>query len=239
MTEDGHDDGLIVSVEDGVVELRLDRPPKNLLAPDLMASLRDALLAADANPDIRAIVVTGTGDTFCGGLDLQRLQAGGNPVDFATHLVGLLRVFPGLGKPVIGAVNGDALAGGFALAQATDIAIAVEGARLGTFETSVGIWPMVAQVLPIHRLLPRHALHNILSGTPFDARRAYEIGAVNEVVASERLAEETARWVALATRAGGALAAGRRAFYRFRELSYDDALTEALTEFTAMMERAR
>ena len=99
----------------------------------------------------------------------------------------LLRVFPRLGKPVIAAVNGDALASGYALVCAADIAVTVDSARIGTFEASVGIWPMVAQVPPLQRLHPRHALENLLTGEPFDARRAYEIGIVNEVVGAGEL----------------------------------------------------
>lgn len=229
-------DGLAVSVSDGTVTLRLDRPPRNLLAPDLMGALRATLLEADADADVRAIVLTGSGDAFCGGLDLERLQAGGNPVDFASHLVEVLRVFPGLGKPVLAAVNGDALASGFSLVCAADLAVAVRGAKLGTFEASIGIWPMVAQVVPLQRLLPRHALQNILTGVPFETERAAEIGVINEVVDASELEVTIARYVELATRAGGALAAGRRAFYRLLEMSYDEALTHALGQFAQMFE---
>ncbi len=230
-------DGLAVATNGGVTTLRLDRPPKNLLAPDLMAALREGLTAADADDAVRAIVLTGSGEAFCGGLDLERLRAGGDPVDFATHLVELLRVFPGLGKPVLAAVNGDALASGFSLVCACDLAFAVRGAKLGTFEASVGIWPMVAQVAPLQRLLPRHALENILTGVPFDAERAAEIGAINGVVEAAELEATIARYVELATRAGPALAAGRRSFYRLLELPYDEALTEALGQFAQMFEQ--
>jgi enoyl-CoA hydratase/carnithine racemase len=173
---------------------------------------------------------------FCGGLDIAQIQAGANPVDFAAALVGLLRVLPGLGKPLIAAVNGDALASGYSLACAADIALAVEDARLGTLEASVGIWPMIAQVPALQRLQPRHALENLLTGEPFDAQRAYEVGVINRVVPAAELWTEVSRWVELTTRAGAALPAGRRSFYRFVDLSYEDALSASLDEFRRMFE---
>src|SRR6266540_2446319 len=104
----GH--GLERSRQGGLARLELAKPPRNLLDPDVMAALRGAILEADADADVQAIVLTGAGDTFCGGLDIERIQAGADPVDFASALVELLRIFPTLGKPVIAAVNGDALA---------------------------------------------------------------------------------------------------------------------------------
>jgi enoyl-CoA hydratase/carnithine racemase len=226
--------GLERSREGGLARLALAKPPRNLLDPDVMAALRGAVLEADDDSDVQAIVLTGAGDMFCGGLDIERIQAGADPVAFASALVELLRVLPRLGKPVIAAVNGDALASGYALVCAADIAVTVDSARIGTFEASVGIWPMVAQVPPLQRLHPRHALENLLTGEPFDAQRAYEIGIVNEVVGAGELWRAVERWAQRSVRAGAALAAGRRSFYRFRELSYDDALDASLEEFRAM-----
>jgi enoyl-CoA hydratase/carnithine racemase len=228
----GH--GLERSRQGGLARLELAKPPRNLLDPDVMAALRGAILEADADADVQAIVLTGAGDMFCGGLDIERIQGGADPVEFASALVELLRVFPTLGKPVLAAVNGDALASGYSLVCAADIAVAVDSARIGTFEASVGIWPMIAQVPPLQRLHPRHALQNFLTGEPFDARRAYEIGIVNEVVGAGDLWPAVERWAQLSVRAGAALAAGRRSFYRFRDLSYDDALDASLEEFRGM-----
>lgn len=235
MSETGTE-GLEITRADGVERIALTRPPRNLLDPPLMDLFRAAIVEADAADDVRAIVITGSGDMFCGGLDIAQIQAGANPVDFAAALVGLLRVLPGLGKPLIAAVNGDALASGYSLACAADIALAVEDARLGTLEASVGIWPMIAQVPALQRLQPRHALENLLTGEPFDAQRAYEIGVINRVVPPAELWSEVSRWVELTTRAGAALPAGRRSFYRFVDMSYDDALSASLDEFRRMFE---
>src|SRR5215218_4943774 len=192
---DGH--GLERSREDGLARLTLAKPPRNLLDPELMAALREAILEADADPGVEAIVLSGDGPMFCGGLDIERIQAGADPVAFAAGLVELLRIFPGLGKPVLAAVGGDALASGYALVCAADIAIAADHVRIGTVEATVGIWPMIAQVAPLQRLHPRHALQNLLTGEPFDAQRAYEIGVVNAVVGAGELWSEIRRWAKL------------------------------------------
>jgi methylglutaconyl-CoA hydratase len=232
--EASNGNGLERSREGGLARLALAKPPRNLLDPDVMAALREAIVQADGDAEVQAIVLTGEGDMFCGGLDIERIQAGEDPVAFASALVELLRVLPTLGKPVIAAVNGDALASGYALVCAADIAVTVDSARIGTFEATVGIWPMVAQVPPLQRLHPRHALENLLTGEPFDAQRAYEIGIVNEVVGAGELWPAVERWAQRSIRAGAALAAGRRSFYRFRDLSYDDALDASLEEFRGM-----
>jgi enoyl-CoA hydratase/carnithine racemase len=93
---------------------------------------------------------------------------------------------------------------------------------------------MIAQVAVLRRLLPRHALENILSGVPFSAEDALRVGAVNRVVAPADLEAAVLEYAALAVRAGDALAAGRRSFYRFLDLSYDEALGLAADEFAAL-----
>jgi enoyl-CoA hydratase/carnithine racemase len=214
--------------------LVLERPPRNLLDVELMAALVDELRRSDAEPSVAAVVLTGSGGTFCGGLDVAQIQAGADPVEFAAALIALLRLLPTLGKPVLAAVNGDALGSGFALVCAADYAVTVPGAKLGTPEASAGFWPMTAQVPLLQRLLPRHALQTVLSGIPFDAEDALRVGAVNEVVDHTELERAVLDFAALAARAGAALASGRRSFYRLLDLSYDEALDQALDEFAAM-----
>jgi enoyl-CoA hydratase/carnithine racemase len=214
--------------------LLLDRPPRNLLDPEVMDELAAKLRRCDDDESVSAIVLSGRGETFCCGLDTSAFQRGADPVDFASSLVALLRVFPTLGKPVLAAVNGDALASGFGLVCAVDYAVTVAEAKLGTYEASVGAWPMIAQVPVLRRLLPRHALETVLSGVPFRAEQALRIGAVNRVVPPAQLEDAVLEYAAAAVRAGSALAAGRRSFYRFLDLGYDEALEQALDEFTQM-----
>ena len=222
-------DGVRIERRGSASWLTIDNPDKNALYPDLVAGLLEGLHAADEDPDARAVVLTGTGSVFCGGVDVERLGEG-DPAEFATMLVELFKTLPALGVPVIAAVNGDALMSGFSLVCASDIAVAVEDARLGTIEASLGLWPMVAQVPVLHTLAHHHALENILTGVPFAARRAYEIGAVNQVVGAGQLQSAVDDWVTKATKSE-VLARGRRGAYRFRSMPYAEALDAALGEF--------
>lgn len=228
-------DGLRVERAAGVATLTLDRGERNLLVPEVMDALSGALLQADGDETTTAVVLAHTGDTFCGGLDIGHMRAsGGDPVAYATSAAGLLRVFPRLGTPVIAAVRGDALALGYGLVCSADVVICTPAARLGTFEASVGMWPMVAQVPALKRLGPRHALENLLTGEPFDARRAYEIGIVNRVVEDAQLDASIADWAQRVAVAGAALAPGRRSAYRMLDLPFDEALDEGLAEFAKL-----
>src|SRR5215831_16622501 len=101
--------GLHVETKESVRWIRIERPPANLLDPHVMGALADELQRCDRDESAAAAVLTGSDDTFCGGLDVAQIQAGADPVAFAASLIALLRLLPTLGKPVLAAVNGDAL----------------------------------------------------------------------------------------------------------------------------------
>lgn len=209
----------------------------NLLNPQVMADVSTALRAADGDAGCAGIILTGQGDAFCGGLDVAALRNGGDPVEFATSLVELLKIFPTLSKPVAARVNGDAVASGASLVAACDYAVSVPGARIGTYEVSVGIWPMVAQVPIIKRLGVRAALENIAAGEPFTAARAREVGLVNEVTSDDKLDDLILRWLTQTARGGTAIAAGRPSAYLLDGLPYDEALDRSLSMFAAMFDK--
>lgn len=210
---------------------------RNLLDPASMGRLADDLRRADQDNTVTGIVLTGAGDVFCGGLDVGALRAGADPVEFATALVGLLKIFPALTKPIVARVNGDAVASGASLVAACDYAVAAPNSLIGTYEVSVGIWPMVAQVPLIKRLGVRAAMENIGAGEPFTADRAREVGLVNRVVDAGGLDSAAAEWLALAARGGDAVRAGRSSAYLLDALPYADALDRSLELFAAMFDR--
>lgn len=209
----------------------------NLLNPEVIAGITEQLRAADAEPETTGIILTGAGDVFCSGLDIPAIQAGGDPVEFATALAGLLKLLPTLGTPIVAAINGPALASGASIVAAVDYAVAVPGAPIGTREVSVGIWPMVAQVPLIQRLGVRWAMENVGSGEPFAPERALEVGLINEIAEPGQLLAAAEAWLAKAARAGAIVATGRPAFYRFAEMSYDDALDASVALFAEMNRR--
>lgn len=207
---------------------------KNLLNPGVMAEVEQALHDADADESVEGIVLTGAGSVFCGGLDVPAIQAGADPVEFARSLVSLLTLIPTLGTPVTGAINGDALASGASLVAACDFAVGNGGVRIGTYEVSIGVWPMIAQVPLISRIGARAAMENVGSGEPFSAQRAYEVGLLQRIVDAGGEQAACLGWLEFASRGAKVYAGGRRAFYEFADMSYADALQDSLDRFSAM-----
>jgi enoyl-CoA hydratase/carnithine racemase len=182
-------------LEDGVTWLVIDRPEaRNAINRAVGAGLWDGFRRFEADPAAKVAVLTGTGDAFCAGADLKEMAAlrmTVPPKDWAPHLGRNLQVT----KPVIAAVNGVALGGGFLLAQMCDLCVAAEGARFGITEARWGRGAPWAAPLP-WLVPPRVALELLLTGEPIDAHRAYEVGLVNRVVPDAALRQEAGRLAA-------------------------------------------
>ncbi|SKG68536.1 enoyl-CoA hydratase/isomerase [Mycobacteroides abscessus subsp. bolletii] len=226
----------VIEIEhtDRIAWVWMNRPPKNLLDVDLTAGLYRTLVDLDADETVGAIVLTGAGEFFCAGADGPKLRETGTAREFANVVVDLFAHFPRARKPILAAVNGDALAGGFGLVCSADVAIAVEGCRLGTIEASLGTWPMIAQS-PVARRVPiKAALTNALTGVPFNADRARELGIVDEVVPADQLTERIRHYAELAMSGGAAALAGRALFLASADQPYDQALREGADAFVEM-----
>lgn len=204
-----------------IARVVIDGPENNLLNPTVMSAVADDLKHIDADGTVDAILLTGAGDAFCGGLDLAGIRAGGDPVEYARSLAELLKLFPKLSKPI----------------AACDYAVARPDAMISSYEVAVGVWPMVAQVPLIKRLGARTAMENIGSGDPFTAERAQQLGLVNAVAEAGEVCDLAEHWLTRAAR-GGAANAGRVFFYEIAELPYDTALDMTLQKFAAQFEEA-
>jgi enoyl-CoA hydratase/carnithine racemase len=183
-------------LEDRVAWLVIDRPEaRNAINRAVGEGLWDGFRRFEADPAAAVLVLTGAGDAaFCAGADLKEMAALGMtvpPRDWVPHLGRNLQVT----KPVIAAVNGVALGGGFLLAQMCDLCVAAEGARFGITEARWGRGAPWAAPLP-WLVPPRVALELLLTGEPIGARRAYEVGLVNRVVPDAALREEAGRLAA-------------------------------------------
>ncbi len=202
-----------VTVDAGVMTIAIDRPEqRNAVTLAVAEGIAAALSELDGTPEIAAAVLTGTGGTFCSGMDLKLFLAGER-----AHVPG--RGFGGLvesppRKPLIAAVEGWALGGGFELVLACDLVVAGRGARFGLPEATRGLIARAGGAVRLPRRLPRAiALELLLTGAPLTAERAEHHGLVNRVVAEGSVraaAQELARTVAanapLAVTAAKALA---------------------------------
>jgi enoyl-CoA hydratase/carnithine racemase len=184
------------AVEDGVAWLVIDRPEaRNAINRAVGEGLWDGFRRFEADPAVAVLVLTGAGDAaFCAGADLKEMAALGMtvpPRDMAPHLGRNLQVT----KPVIAAVNGAALGGGFLLAQMCDLCVAAESASFGITEARWGRGAPWAAPLP-WLVPPRVALQLLLTAEPIGAHRAYEVGLVNLVVPGAALRAEAGRLAA-------------------------------------------
>ncbi len=174
-------------VTNGVAWLVIDRPQaRNALDAAVRAGLFDGVRRFNADDSARVLVLTGAGDkAFSAGADLKEMAETAMqvpPPDFLPHFGRNIEV----PKPTIAAVNGVALGGGFLLAQMCDLVVAAEHATFGITEARVGRGAPWAA--PLSWLVPpRVALQILLTGEPIGARRAYEVGLVNEVMAAPDL----------------------------------------------------
>ena len=214
-------------VEGRVAWLTIQRPEaRNALNAAVREGLWEGFRRFVREPEAAVLVLTGAGDrAFCAGADLKEMAALGMevpPADYAPFLGRNIHT----DKPVIACVNGDALAGGFLLAQMCDLCVAAEHARFAITEARWGRGAPWAAPLP-WLIPPRIALELLLAAEPIDARRAHEVGLVNRVVPAERLCEETAVLAArIAANAPLSVRASKAMVYAAAERGWQAALDE-------------
>lgn len=176
-------DQVLVEARDGVQIITINRPEaKNALNLEVATAVAAAVDELDSSDDLRVGVITGAGGVFSSGMDLKAFLAGESPAIEGRGLCGITETPPR--KPLIGAVEGWALAGGFELLLACDLVVAAETARFGVPEVKRALVAGGGAALHLARRIPRAlALELLLTGDPIDARRAAEIGLVNRVTA--------------------------------------------------------
>ena len=210
----------------GVLTVTLaDEDNRNALSSRLTTELTEALDDADADPEVRVVVLTNRGRVFCAGADLSERSSGGSgsssrPVN-ATRLFGRFRESP---KPYVGRIAGHCVAGGMGLAAAMDISIAIEEAKFGFTEVRIGVAPAIISVVCLPKIRPADAREAFLRGNRFLAPEAARMGLINAAVPVEEL--DAAVDAAVADlKAGGpeAIAAAKQLMARVPGMPIDEA----------------
>ena len=174
----------------GAAWITLNRPEsRNALSAALVQELYDHIEAANRDPDVRSIVITGAGTAFCAGADLKAAAAGTVEGRKSVPYSEVLARIQDSDKPVIAAVNGYAIAGGLGLLGASDIVIAVEDAIFSFSEVRIGVIPAVISVVCIPKLGTHHAMKLFLTGERFTGAEAVDMGFAHKAVPSEGLIE--------------------------------------------------
>jgi enoyl-CoA hydratase/carnithine racemase len=190
---------VLLDVEDHVATLTLNRPDnRNSMTPDVLGGLRDSVAAVRSDPDVRCVIVTGRGKSFCAGADFK----GGGPITepgaeetpyvaphertFATYAP-FLSVLD-IEVPTIAAMQGHAIGGGLGLAVVCDLRVAAEGARYGANFVRLGLHPGMATTWLLPRLMgvPR-AVEFLLTGRIVSGAEAAEAGLVNYAVPADQV----------------------------------------------------
>ncbi len=183
---------VLLEKRDGYAVVTLNRPDEmNALSRELRAQFVQVFEECTANDNIRVIILTGSGRAFCAGFDLKELgseQSENAAEEVNNALAWAMDAFDG---PIIGAINGHAITGGFEMALACDVLIASENARFADTHARVGILPGwgLSQKLP--RLIGLSRAREIsFTGAPVSARQAYEWGLVNHVYPADQLLDK-------------------------------------------------
>ena len=225
-------DSLVLRADrDRVAVLTLNRPERrNALSPGLIRALDGALATAQADDGVGAVVITGAGErAFCAGGDLAG-GLGGATGALAAHrerggFAALIQRLHGLGKPVVAGVNGDALGGGFGLMIACDCAVVEPGARLGTPEINVGLFPMIITAELVRNIPRKILLEMMFTGRRISAEEARSWGMINAVsVAGGALEQAVALAGTMASKSPAILRLGKDAFYQTADLPLEAAL---------------
>ena len=234
-----------VEARQRILHVRLNRPDaKNAINKDVHLALCDAWERLKTDDGLDLAIVTGTGDAFCAGMDLKAFVpefVGAGPqklMDWAAlGLGGLTRGYHWIEKPVIAAVNGWALAGGFELAMAADVRIASEHAKFGSFEARRGFHHADGGIARLVNFCGAAvALEMLLTAEPIDAERALQINLVSKVVPHDKLLEEAERTAHFILRNDQAsVRSAKRTVFEMIGRSLDDQLyRECLAGYTLM-----
>jgi enoyl-CoA hydratase len=174
-------EAVLVEARDGVQIITINRPEaKNALNGDVARGIAAAVDELDASDELWVGVLTGAGGTFSSGMDLKAFLTGDVPLVAGRGLGGITQAPPR--KPLIGAVEGWAIAGGFELLLACDLVVASETAKLGVPEVKRALVAGAGAALLLAQRIPQAiALEMLLTGDPISAQRAADLGLVNQL----------------------------------------------------------
>jgi enoyl-CoA hydratase len=215
---------VLTQVDDGVAVITINRPQaRNAVNGAVARGIAAAVDEFDARGDVRVLVLTGAGGTFSAGMDLKGFLTGDSPSVDGRGFGGLVERPPA--KPLIAAVEGYALAGGFELALACDLIVASEAARFGLPEVRRGLAAAAGGLIRLPRRIPYHlAMEIALTGEHYPAARLHAAGLVSQLVpAGEALAGAIALARKVALGAPLALAASKRVVAEASDWPGDEA----------------
>ncbi len=227
-TENNEDGPILYSVSAGVATITLNMAErKNSLSDELVGSLSETLDAAVEDDDVRIIVLTNAGNTFCAGADLKSTKPGLAQTDAPVPKRSFVNVFQQIldsPKPVVGRIDGHATGGGVGLVAACDISVMRNDAKIGFTEVRIGVAPAVISVVCLPKMTRADSSELFLTGDRITPDRAAEAGLINRSVDPDDLDEVVGGFVDMLVRGGPlALAASKELINRVPQMDRQDA----------------
>lgn len=222
---------ILYQSSDGIAWITLNRPEKrNALNDGLVEELKRSLSAAESDESVRVAVIRGAGRDFCAGADLSQLQklAGATVLDNladASGFAAMLQQIRKLGKPVIAAVHGRALAGGAGLASACDLVIAARSASFCYTEVRIGFVPAIVTAIARRNLTEKQAFELLCTGRALTAEEAERIGFINRVFEDDSFESDVREYAGvMAKLSGSAVGLTKSLLYQTDSMSFDQAI---------------
>ncbi len=192
---------VLFTIDGSVARITLNRPEKrNALNEALVSGIKAALREANSVAAVRVVVITGAGQDFCSGADLESLQkiseaSVSENVEDAHSLMELFQLIRQVSVPVVAAVRGRALAGGCGLASACDLVLGASSARFGYPEVKIGFVPAMVLAILKRNVSEKRAFELLARGAEISAEEAKQVGLVNQVFADETFDDEVNAYV--------------------------------------------
>lgn len=224
---------VIISTENSTRTITLNRPEKrNALNDELIDALKNALREADADGNVKCIVLRGAGKDFCSGADLSALQKIANAsleenLEDARSLGELYKLIRRVKMPVIAAVQGRALAGGCGLAMACDVILAASTARFGFPEVKIGFVPAMVAAIVRRNMSEKEAFAMLTLGKEMDAAQLKDIGVVHHVFSEDDFENEVLKFAEQYCKlSGSAVQMTKQLLYGIDGLTFDEAVEQ-------------
>jgi enoyl-CoA hydratase/carnithine racemase len=217
------EDAVRVETHDRFRILTIHRPHKrNALDHATLESLIRAIKAADADTHLRALIITGSGEAaFCSGADLAAIMEDEGAIDGISAFGDLFLTMNGVGIPIIAAVNGAAVGGGLGILLCSDLVVMSENAKIGAPEVKRGLFAMFISRFVYQSFPEKVANQMLLLSEMFDAKRALDLGVVNQLAPQRQVVEQA---VVMAKKicelSGSVLRVGKRAIRRQRDYDF-------------------
>jgi len=222
---------VLYGVDRSIARVTLNRPEKrNALNDELIGALKEALRRADRDESVNVVVLSGAGDDFCSGADLEALQkisraTVAENLEDARSLMELFLLIREVRVPVISAVQGRALAGGCGLALACDLVLAAQSARFGFPEVKIGFVPAMVAAILRRNTSEKRAFELLTLGADIDADQAAAYGLVNRVLDDEAFEDELDVFAHQFEKVSSpAVGLSKRLFYAGDAMTFKDAL---------------